>query len=107
MPMLRASTLEQLRLAYRRGDDAVLPMIAGRRGNPALLGRPLFAAVRQALRGDEGARRLLARASSVREVSVPGAPTCDIGTQRGGRRRLSGETPRRTGEHTGGKRRIR
>ncbi|HEY9546333.1 MAG TPA: nucleotidyltransferase family protein, partial [Solimonas sp.] len=58
MPMLRASTLEQLRLAYRRGDDAVLPMIAGRRGNPALLGRPLFAAVRQALRGDEGARRL-------------------------------------------------
>src|SRR3546814_18651725 len=67
MPMLRASTLEQLRLAYRRGDDAVLPMIAGRRGNPALLGRPLFAAVRQALRGDEGARRLLARASSVRE----------------------------------------
>lgn len=82
MPELRASTLERLRLAYRRSDAAALPMIDGRRGNPALLGRPLFAAVHEQLRADEGARRLLARARDVREVPVPDATTRDIDTQR-------------------------
>lgn len=82
MPDLRADTLERLRLAYRHGDDAVLPIMRGRRGNPALLGRSLFAAVREQLRGDEGARRLLARSRKLREVPIPGASARDIDTQR-------------------------
>jgi molybdenum cofactor cytidylyltransferase len=41
-----------------RGFKAVVPMYEGRRGNPALLGRALFAQAAQ-LTGDEGARGLL------------------------------------------------
>ncbi len=41
--------------------DAVVPTHEGRRGNPALLARSLFASA-ATLQGDEGARRLLARA---------------------------------------------
>ena len=43
-------------------------MHEGRRGNPALIGRSLFGPAAN-LRGDEGARRLLARAD-VREVDL-------------------------------------
>ena len=45
-----------------------MPVHRGRRGNPALLGRSLFGPA-LALGGDEGARRLLARAR-VAEVEV-------------------------------------
>ncbi len=48
--------------------DAVVPVYAGRRGNPALLARSLFVAT-ATLEGDEGARRLLARAR-IREVDL-------------------------------------
>lgn len=96
MPELRADTLECLRLAYRYGDEAALPMIDGRRGNPALLGRPLFAAIHEQLRGDEGARRLLTRATRVREVSLAHATTRDIDTQREWRTLLK-RWPRATG----------
>jgi molybdenum cofactor cytidylyltransferase len=41
---------------------AVVPVRGGRRGNPALIGRGLFAAVRL-LEGDKGARDLIAAAS--------------------------------------------
>ena len=48
--------------------EAAVPVRGGRRGNPALLGRALFAPA-LALAGDEGARRLLGRARVV-EVEV-------------------------------------
>ena len=86
MPDTQPAMLERLRLAFRRGDDAVLPVVAGRRGNPALLGRSLFAAVQRELRGDEGARRLIVRAAHVREVAAGRAALRDIDTRRDWRR---------------------
>ncbi|HET8883273.1 MAG TPA: nucleotidyltransferase family protein [Solimonas sp.] len=91
MPDTQREILERLRLAYRRGDDAVRPTAAGgRRGNPALLGRPLFAAAQRELRGDEGARRLIAGAARVRDVPVGRAALHDVDTRRDWRRRLRG-----------------
>ena len=48
--------------------DAVAPLVEGRRGNPVLLSRKLFAAA-LALEGDEGARKLLMR-SDLRVVEI-------------------------------------
>ncbi|MCB1544075.1 MAG: NTP transferase domain-containing protein, partial [Rhodoblastus sp.] len=61
--------------------DAVAPLVAGRRGNPVLLARTLFAAA-QALDGDEGARKLLMRPDlRVVEIEAPGAAAAvDIDT---------------------------
>ena len=69
MPGVTAPLLERLIAAFGADPDAdaAVPVHGGRRGNPALLGRALFAQV-EALTGDEGARRLLARA---RLVEVP------------------------------------
>lgn len=82
MPALRAPLLRRLCAAYRQGDDAVLPVIRGQRGNPALLGRPLFAAVLQDLRGDQGARKLIAKSARVREVRGDASCLRDIDTRR-------------------------
>lgn len=82
MPDLRSTLLDRLRRAYRHGDDAVLPMIDTQRGNPVLLGRPLFAAVRERLRGDEGARRLIAQAPRVRAIAASRDALHDIDTRR-------------------------
>ncbi|WP_245572713.1 nucleotidyltransferase family protein [Lichenihabitans psoromatis] len=50
--------------------DAIVPIIAGERGNPVVLNRSLFAAA-ATLTGDEGARRLLRHpAVAVIELSV-------------------------------------
>ena len=49
----------------------MVPVLGGRRGNPALLARGVFKAA-MALAGDEGARRLLAGARVV-EVAVDDA----------------------------------
>ena len=70
MPGVTAPLLDRLIEAHRADPDrdAVVPMHAGRRGNPVLLGRVLFGAAME-LRGDEGARRLLVRAE-VLEVDV-------------------------------------
>ncbi len=69
MPGVTATVLDALIEAFEAADqaEAVVPVHGGRRGNPALLGRALFAAA-MTLTGDEGARRLLARA---RVVEVP------------------------------------
>ncbi len=69
MPGVTAPLLDRLIAAFEAGDgaDAAVPVHEGRRGNPALLGRALFAPA-ALLTGDEGARRLLARA---RVVEVP------------------------------------
>ena len=70
MPGVTAPLLDRLIAAFESGDgaDAAVPVTGGRRGNPALLGRALFASA-MALEGDEGARRLLARAR-VADVDV-------------------------------------
>ena len=65
MPALSGALLDRLIDAFGSTDtDAVVPVHQARRGNPALLGRALFA-VAQTLDGDEGAKRLLARARVV------------------------------------------
>jgi len=69
-------------LAADPGALAVAPVQAGRRGNPLLLSRALFAAIAR-LEGDEGARRLLREADPERvlEVEVEGeAATLDVDT---------------------------
>ncbi len=73
MPEVTAPLLDRLIAAFAAapGADAAVPVHGGRRGNPALLGRGLFAPA-LALAGDEGARRLLARARVV-EVEVDDA----------------------------------
>lgn len=69
MPKVTAALLDRLIEAFagNEGADAVIPVQGGRRGNPVLLGRKLFAAART-LDGDEGARRLL---SSARVLELP------------------------------------
>lgn len=69
MPAVSAAVIDRLVAAFEAdpGAEAAVPVSGGRRGNPALLGRALFGSAR-ALGGDEGARRLLARA---RVVEVP------------------------------------
>lgn len=70
MPLVGVPVLRALAEAARAnpGADAVVPVWRGRRGNPVLLGRTLFAAASR-LTGDEGARRLL-RDPRLRVVEV-------------------------------------
>lgn len=58
MPRVPASILPDLAAALAAGAPAAAPVWAGRRGNPVLLGRGLFPALR-ALSGDQGARAVL------------------------------------------------
>ncbi len=62
MPRVNAGLARKLIDAFDRDPalDAVAPLVAGRRGNPVLLARGLFAPAMN-LAGDEGARRLLMR----------------------------------------------
>ncbi len=79
MPYVDAGVLDALieTFAGTPGVDAVAPVRDGRRGNPVLLGRSLFAPARR-LTGDEGARRLL-RKARVADVAVAhGGVTTDI-----------------------------
>jgi len=57
MPFVRPDTLNQL-AQFHSDQAAVFPTWQGKRGNPVLLARPLFAGI-MALSGDEGARSLL------------------------------------------------
>ena len=84
MPDVEAATVDRIVNAFLTSADplAAVPVHAGRRGNPVLLGRALFAAVAR-LEGDEGARRLLREAAPDRVVEVPfddAAVTLDIDT---------------------------
>ena len=60
MPDVPTEAITRLVDAFAANPNAlaVAPLIEGRRGNPVLLSRALFARVEQ-LAGDEGARRLL------------------------------------------------
>jgi molybdenum cofactor cytidylyltransferase len=84
MPLVAADLIDQLVRQFEEsaGTDAIVPVTAGRRGNPVLLARSLFPAVAQ-LSGDEGARRLLQRPGiHVLEIASAGeAASADIDTQ--------------------------
>ena len=70
MPGVTGAQIDRLIACFEAEPalDAVVPVYAGRRGNPALLARSLFATT-ATLQGDEGARQLLARAR-VRELDL-------------------------------------
>ncbi len=72
MPLVSADLLDRLIEAHDGAPDmdAVAPVTGGQRGNPVLIVRPLFEAA-ASLSGDEGARRLLAKAK-VLEIEIPG-----------------------------------
>jgi molybdenum cofactor cytidylyltransferase len=71
MPGVTSAILDRLIAAFNCAPDrvAVAPVYQGRRGNPVLLGRSLFPRV-ALLKGDEGARRLLASTEGVLEIAV-------------------------------------
>ncbi len=71
MPDITARVIDALIDAFVKNPDvaAVVPVFAGERGNPALISRRLFAEV-AALKGDAGARKLLADVANVFEVSI-------------------------------------
>ena len=82
MPLVRAATLDRLIEAFEDGADAVVPHHRGQPGNPVLIGRSLFGDLALA-RGDEGARKLLARGDRrviVVDVDDPGV-TIDVDTR--------------------------
>ena len=72
MPRVSGALCGRLIAAFRKAPtiDAVAPLVEGRRGNPVLIARALFADVAR-LAGDEGARRLLMRQGlRIREVEI-------------------------------------
>ena len=77
MPWIESRLIDTLIDAYLAHEDALaaVPIHEGRRGNPVLLGRGLFEATMR-LKGDEGARRLVA-ALAPRECIEVEAP--DLG----------------------------
>lgn len=92
MPGVSAALIARLAAAYRLGDDAVIPKVGGRRGNPVLLGRALFAGA-ATLTGDQGARPLLQASTRLRFIDADAGATRDIDSrrdrQRAARRGLS------------------
>lgn len=72
MPRIEPSLIGRLIDAFEAAPAeplAVVPVHGGRRGNPVLLGRGLFAAVRT-LEGDKGARDLITGGKDILEVPV-------------------------------------
>ncbi len=71
MPGVEAATLDRLIDAFadRPNALAAAPIRAGRRGNPVLLSRALFAALAR-IEGDEGARRVLGEADPLAIIEV-------------------------------------
>ena len=71
MPLIARGHLDQLIAAFRDGAGVIIvPVHAGKRGNPVLWPRACFPAM-LALEGDAGAKRLLAaNAGCVREVDL-------------------------------------
>ena len=71
MPAVTPTVIERLLAAFEARPDAlaVVPVTGGRRGNPVLVARALFAGVSE-LTGDEGARRLLRESDPKRMVEV-------------------------------------
>jgi len=85
MPRIAPSLIDRLIDAFDAAPVeplAVVPVRGGRRGNPALIGRGLFAAVRM-LEGDKGARDLIAatRENSLELTAGDLATEIDIDTR--------------------------
>ena len=85
MPRIAPSLIDRLIDAFDAAAAeplTVVPVRGGRRGNPALIGRSLFAAVRT-LEGDKGARDLIAAArENILELPVGDSATeIDIDTR--------------------------
>ena len=71
MPEIERSVVDALIAGFLAAPEAqaAAPLFGGRRGNPVLLGRGLFAEIAR-LQGDEGARALLQALPAGRVVSV-------------------------------------
>lgn len=84
MPLVGAALLDRLIDALEKQPrvEGVVPVHAGRRGNPVLVGRALFAAI-AGLAGDRGARTII-EAARVTELAVEEeAVSVDIDTPQG------------------------
>lgn len=70
-PFVRAATLDRIVERYHAvGGEIVIPAYGGKRGNPVLLGREIFAEA-MALKGDTGCRAIFAQhASGITEIDV-------------------------------------
>lgn len=82
MPEVDAAVVDRLIDAFRSHSDAglVVPVSAGRRGNPVLWGAHFFAEL-AAVNGDGGGRQLIeANPQSVIEVEMGAAVTRDVDT---------------------------
>jgi molybdenum cofactor cytidylyltransferase len=96
MPQIGPGHLDRLISAFRdSGDVVVVPVRAGKRGNPVLWPRAFFAAMLR-LEGDAGAKRLLAaNAGCVREVDLgTDAIFLDVDTAESLAQVRKSETPR-------------
>jgi molybdenum cofactor cytidylyltransferase len=70
MPLIDAALIAELVQSFEHETcSAVVPVYQGQRGNPVILGRAVLERVDD-LRGDQGARPLLAHVSDLREVRV-------------------------------------
>ncbi|KQP42378.1 4-diphosphocytidyl-2C-methyl-D-erythritol kinase [Methylobacterium sp. Leaf104] len=86
MPRVTARHLTDLAEAFRRADpapSAVVPIHAGRRGNPVLLNLGLLAPALAALSGDQGAGRLLAGRDDVLACAMDAGVIQDVDTPDG------------------------
>jgi molybdenum cofactor cytidylyltransferase len=70
-PLVRPQTLQQIMAGYHRSEaQIVIPSHQGKRGNPVLLGRPVFPEV-MALEGDTGCRAIFVnRMDAIFKVEV-------------------------------------
>ena len=96
MPLISSTLIDELINVFETspGAAAVVPTFAGRRGNPALLGRRLPAIAR--LEADRGAGPLLVHAEGVIEHPVANASVhVDVDTKED-LRRLRAESGRRS-----------
>jgi molybdenum cofactor cytidylyltransferase len=96
MPLIAPGHLDQLIAAFRdRAEVVIVPVHAGKRGNPVLWPRAFFAAM-LGLEGDAGAKRLLAtNAGCVREVDLgTDAIFLDVDTAEALAQVRGSETPR-------------
>ena len=81
MPFVTVADIRSVaRMFSPDGGDMVIPVCNGKRGNPVLLGRAHFAAL-ESLRGDCGARTLLAEnPERVREAPAGPGTLTDLDT---------------------------
>ncbi|WP_375464978.1 NTP transferase domain-containing protein [uncultured Methylobacterium sp.] len=83
MPRVTAAQIDRLAAAFRAGEPlpaAVVPVVDGRRGNPALLNRRALDADLARLTGDHGAGPLLTGRADVIEIAGEPATGLDVDT---------------------------